>query len=60
MNRNSTPSNTEFASLVRMAILRQTSSSAPKESVVQFIKRFARNYRANDKLPEGLQGYMLS
>ena len=59
MNRKSTPSENEFASLVRMA-MRQTPQVKPRESVVQLVKRFARNYRASDKLPEGLQGYVLS
>ena len=59
MNRKTTPSNTEFASLVRTAI-RQTPLATPKESVMQLIKKFAHNYRVNTKLPEELQGYMLS
>ncbi len=59
MNRKTTPSNTEFASLVRTAI-RQTPLAAPAESVVSLVKKFAHNYRANTKLPEGLQGYILS
>ncbi|MBR2035472.1 MAG: hypothetical protein IJ984_05415 [Prevotella sp.] len=52
-------SNTEFAALVRKAV-RQEKSVEPKESTLQFLKNLARNYRAGECMPEGLQGYVLS
>ena len=52
-------SNTEFAALVRKAV-RQEMAVEPKESTLQFLKDLARNYRASERLPEGLQGYVLS
>lgn len=51
--------NTEFAALVRKAI-RQEKAVEPKESTLQFLKNLARNYRAAERMPEGLQGYVLS
>lgn len=60
MKRNFTPlSNTEFAALVRKAI-RQEKEVEPKESTLQFLKKLARNYRAEGSMPENLQGYVLS
>lgn len=52
-------SNTEFAALVRKAV-RQEKVVEPKESTLQFLKNLARNYRIVPKVPEDLQGYVLS
>ena len=52
-------SNTEFAALVRKAV-RQEMAVEPKVSTLQFLKNLARNYRASERMPEGLQGYVLS
>lgn len=52
-------STSEFATLVRKA-LKKEKLRQPKESTVKFLKDFARNYRVESSLPEGLQGYMLS
>lgn len=52
-------SNTEFTALVRKAV-RQEKAAEPKESTLQFLKGFARNYRAIPQAPEGLCGYVLS
>ena len=60
MKQNSTLlSTTEFAALVRKAI-KQDEVLQPKVSSIRFLKDFARNYRANITLPQGLQSYMLS
>lgn len=60
MKQNSTLlSTTEFAALVRKAI-KQDEVLQPKMSSIRFLKDFARNYRANIALPQGLQSYMLS
>ena len=60
MNHNSTLlSITEFAALVRKAA-KQEETLQPKMSSIRFLKDFARNYRANATMPQGLQGYMLS
>ena len=60
MNEDSTPSLTsEFAALVRRA-LKQEKERQPRATVVRCIKDFAHNYRANTRLTEGLQSYMLS
>lgn len=48
-----------FAALVRKAV-KQEKMRQPKKATVKFLKDFARNYRANLGMPEGLQGYMLS
>lgn len=59
MKKSFTPlSNTEFAALVRKAV-RQEKTVEPKESTLQFLKTLARNYRASERMPEGLQGYVL-
>jgi hypothetical protein len=52
-------SDIEFAALVRKAV-RQEKTAEPKESTLQFLKNLARNYRAAERMPEGLQGYVLS
>ncbi len=52
-------SNVEFAALVRKAV-RQEQTVEPKESTLQFLKNLARNYRASERMPNGLQGYVLS
>lgn len=60
MKKKSTSlSNTEFAALVRKAI-RQEQKVEPKESTLQFLKNLARNYRATERMPDDLQGYVLS
>ena len=60
MEHNSTLlSTTQFAALVRQAI-KQEEILQPKMSSIGFLKDFARNYRANTNMPQGLQGYMLS
>lgn len=60
MNEDSTPSLTsEFAALVRRA-LKQEKERQPRTAVVRCIKDFARNYRVNTRMPDGLQSYMLS
>lgn len=60
MNRNTTPlSNVEFAALVRK-VVSQEEEVKPKDSTLQFLKKLARNYRAMESMPEGLQGYVLS
>ena len=51
--------NTEFAALVRRTV-RQEKTVEPKTSTLQFLKDFARNYRAVPKAPEDLCGYVLS
>jgi len=51
-------SHTEFAVLVRR-VVRQEEPMEPKESTLQFLKTLARNYRASERMPEGLQGYVL-
>ena len=51
--------NTEFTALVRKAV-RQEKVVEPKESTLQFLKGFARNYRAIPQTSEGLCGYVLS
>ena len=50
---------TEFAALVRKAI-KQEKVLQPKTSSVRFLQDFARNYRVNANMPQGLQEYMLS
>ena len=52
-------STTEIAALVRRAA-KQEKVLQPQSSSIQFLKNFARNYRANTPLPQGLQGYTLS
>ena len=52
-------SNTEFAALVRRTV-RQEKTIEPKASTLQFLKDFARNYRAVPQAPEELCGYVLS
>lgn len=52
-------STTQFAALVRKAA-KQEEMLQPKMSTLQFLKGFARNYRANVNMPYDLQGYMLS
>lgn len=60
MNENSTsPLPSEFTALVRRA-LKQEKERQPRAAVVRCIKNFARNYRVNTRMPDGLQGYMLS
>lgn len=60
MNENSTsPLPSEFTALVRRA-LKQEKERQPHATVVRCIKNFARNYRVNTRMPDGLQGYMLS
>lgn len=60
MNEDFTPSLTsEFAALVRRS-LKQDKLRQPKASTLKFLKDFAQNYRANTRLPEGLQSYILS
>lgn len=60
MKKNFTSlSNTEFAALVRKAV-RQEQKVEPKESTLQFLKNLARNYRASERIPEDLRGYVLS
>lgn len=49
----------DFSALVRK-VIRQDKAPKPKESTLQLLKDFARNYRANTNMPEGMQGYMLS
>lgn len=52
-------SDSEFAVLVRK-VVRQEKEQAPKESILQFLKNLARNYRVIPQVPESLQGYVLS
>lgn len=52
-------STSEFAALV-CKVVKQEKVRQPKVSTVNFLKNFARNYRANSNMPDGLQGYMLS
>ena len=52
-------STTQFAALVRKAA-KQEVILQPKMSSLRFLKDFARNYRTNANLPQGMQGYMLS
>lgn len=52
-------STSEFSALVRKSI-KQEKLHRPKESCIELLKNFARNYRANMNMPDGLQGYMLS
>ena len=60
MKKNYTSlSDNEFAALVRKAV-RQEKEMAPKESTLQFLKNLARNYRIVPKVPDELQGYVLS
>lgn len=60
MKYNSTHlSTTEFAALVRRAA-KQEEVLQPQMSSIRFLKNFARNYRANVTMPQGLQNYMLS
>ena len=60
MNNDSTLLPTsDLAALVRKAFS-QEKLRQPKESTVKFLKDFAYNYRANTRLPENLQGYLLS
>lgn len=60
MNNDSTLlSTSDLAALVRKAFS-QEKLLQPKESTVKFLKDFACNYRANTRLPENLQGYLLS
>jgi len=49
----------EFAALVRK-VIKQEKLRRPKETTILLLKDFARNYRANKEMPEGLQGYLLS
>ena len=60
MKKNYTSlSDNEFAALVRKAVS-QEKEMAPKESTLQFLKNLARNYRIVPKVPDELQGYVLS
>lgn len=60
MNNDSTLlSTSDLAALVRKAFS-QEKLRQPKESTVKLLKDFACNYRANTRLPENLQGYLLS
>ena len=60
MKKSYTPlSDNEFAALVRKAV-RQEKEMAPKESTLQLLRNLARNYRIVPKVPEELQGYVLS
>ena len=60
MKKNYTSlSDNEFAALVRKAV-RQEKVLVPQESTLQFLKNLARNYRIVPKVPEELQGYVLS
>lgn len=52
-------SDVEFAALVRK-VVRQEKAVEPKESTLQFLKDLARNYRTSERMPEGLQDYVLS
>lgn len=60
MNKDFTPySNSEFAALVRN-VIRQEKKKEPKESTLNLIRSVAHNFRISNKLPEDLQGYVLS
>lgn len=59
MNKISTLSTSELASLVKMAICQHPTFN-PKPTTLLTIRKIARNYRADASLPDGLQGYMLS
>ena len=48
-----------FAALGRK-LIKQEKLRRPKETTILLLKDFARNYRANKEMPEGLQGYLLS
>ena len=60
MNKRFTSlSNSELAALVR-TIVRKEKTVEPKESTLLFLKNLARNYRVAERMPEELQGYVLS
>lgn len=60
MNKRFTSlSNSELAALVR-TIVRKEKTVEPKESTLLFLKNLARNYRVVERMPEELQGYVLS
>ena len=52
-------SNSELAALVR-TIVRKEKTVEPKGATLLFLKNLARNYRVAERMPEELQGYVLS
>lgn len=60
MNENTTSSSSYPFGLFREKKDRLQMLKSPSEKTLNFLKTFARNYRASSLLPESLSGFVLS